>query len=102
MLLWAVLTVIVGVVVAAGTIPLVRRHEARVTNRGAAAQSLADSLADIDAQAAAGAIDANEAEALRIEAKRRMLGAARVADRPARPLGTAALGRLAIGLAAAA
>ncbi len=100
MWLWAVLTVIVGVVAAALTVPLVRRHEARAGNRGVAAAALAASLADIDAQVAGGAVDAKEAEALRIEAKRRMLGAARVADRPARPLGAGALGRLAIGLAA--
>ncbi len=98
--LWAVLTVIVGVVAAALTVPLVRRHEARPGNRGAAAAALADSLADIDAQAAQGAVGAAEADALRIEAKRRMLGAARVPDPVARPLGSAALGRLAIGLAA--
>ena len=100
MWLWAVLTVIVGVVAAAMTVPLVRRHEARGGNRSAAATALADQLADIDVQAASGAVDPKEAEALRIEARRRMLGAARVADRPARPLGNAALGRLALGLAA--
>jgi len=100
MWLWAVLTVIVGVVAAALTVPLVRRHEARPGNRGAAAAALADSLADIDAQVAAGVVGATEADALRIEAKRRMLGAARVPDQVARPLGSAALGRLAIGLAA--
>ena len=98
--LWAVLTVIVGVVAAAITVPLVRRHEARGGNRSAAATALADQLADIDVQAASGAVDPKEAEALRIEARRRMLGAARVADRPARPLGNAALGRLAMVLAA--
>ena len=99
MWLWAVLTVIVGVVAAAMTVPLVRRHEARGGNRSAAATALADQLEEIDTQAASGAVDAKEAEALRIEARRRMLGAARVADRPARPLGGAALGRLAIVLA---
>lgn len=100
MWLWAVLTVIVGVVAAAMTVPLVRRHEARLGNRGTAAAALAEQLADIDTQVAGGAVDAAEADALRTEAKRRMLGAARVADQPARPLGGSALGRLAIGLAA--
>ncbi len=100
MWLWAVLTVIVGVVAAAMTVPLVRRHEARGGNRSAAAIALAEQLADIDVQAANNAVDPKEAEALRIEARRRMLGAARVADRPARPLGNAVLGRLAMVLAA--
>ena len=100
MWLWAVLTVIVGVTAAALTVPLVRRHEGRMGNKGAAAAALAASLSDIDSQQAGGAIDAAEADQLRIEAKRRTLGAARAPDAPSRPLGNSALGKLAIGLAA--
>ncbi len=100
MWLWAVLTVIVGVTAAALTVPLVRRHEGRIGNKGAAAAALAASLSDIDSQQQGGAIDAAEADQLRTEAKRRTLGAARAPDAPSRPLGNSALGKLAIGLAA--
>ena len=100
MLIWAVLTVIVGVGVALLTIPLVRRHDAAADARGGAAATLAAALADIDTQVTGGSLTAVDADALRTEAKRRVLGSARGPERAPRPLGQAALGRLAIGLAA--
>ncbi len=101
MLLWTILTIIAVVVAATATIPLVRRYDARQSPRDATLGVLRDQLGEVDAQVAGGAIDAREAEALRTEIKRRMLGTAREVDAVPRPLGGGALGGFAIGLAAA-
>ncbi len=98
MLIWIILTLIVAVVVAVLTVPLVRRYDARPTGEGAARQVLVDQLADIDAQERAGTVNAVEAAALRIETKRRLLVES-VGERPARPLGTGALGQIAVAVA---
>ena len=98
MLIWIILTLIVAVVVAVLTVPLVRRYDARPTGAGAARQVLVDQLADIDAQEAAGTVNAVEAAALRVETKRRLLVES-VGERPARPLGTGALGQIAVAVA---
>ena len=100
MLLWAILTIVAVIVAAALTVPLVRRWDARPGPRDANLAMLRDSLADVDVQAASGAVAPSEAEALRTEIKRRMLGASRAVDAAPRPLGQAALGRLAIVLTA--
>ena len=100
MLLWAVLTVIAVIVAAAATIPLVRRYEVQPTPKQAVLAVLTDQLADVDAQVAGGTVTPNEADALRLEIKRRMLATGRETEVSARPLGTAALGRVALGLAA--
>lgn len=99
MTLWIVLTIMVAVAVAVLTVPLVRRYDARATEDGATRAVLARQLADIDGQAAAGAIAPAEADALRIEAKRRLLVEGARAERVARPLGAGSLGQLAVGLA---
>ena len=98
MLIWIILTLIVAVVVAVLTVPLVRRYDVRPTGAGAARQVLVDQLADIDAQEAAGTVNAVEAAALRVETKRRLLVES-VGERPARPLGTGALGQIAVAVA---
>jgi cytochrome c-type biogenesis protein CcmH len=100
MLLWAVLTIIAVVTAAAATIPLVRRYEAQATPKQAVLAVLGDQLRDVDAQQQSGTIAAPEAEALRLEIKRRMLSTGREVEARVRPLGTGALGGLAIGLAA--
>ena len=48
MILWIILTLVVAVVVAVLTVPLVRRYDARPTGRGRGAAVLVDQLADID------------------------------------------------------
>jgi cytochrome c-type biogenesis protein CcmH len=98
MLLWIILTLIVAIVVVVLTVPLVRRYDARPTGEGAARQVLVDQLADIDAQERAGTVNAVEAAALRVETKRRLLVES-VGERPARPLGTGALGQIAVAVA---
>ena len=98
MLLWIVLTVIVAAVVAVLTVPLVRRYDARPTGSAAARQVLVDQLADIDAQERNGTVSATEAAALRVETKRRLL-IETVGERAARPLGSGALGQIAVAVA---
>ncbi len=98
MILWIVLTVLVAVTVAILTVPLVRRYDARPSGSAAMLSVLADQLADIDTQQRAGTISAPEADALRIETKRRLL-VETVAERPARALGSGALGQIAVAVA---
>ncbi len=98
MTLWIILTLIVALSVAVLTVPLVRRYDARPTGDAASRRVLADQLADIDAQARAGTVSAAEAEALRVETKRRLLSET-AADRPARALGSGALGQIAVAVA---
>lgn len=100
MTLWIVLTVMVAIVAAVLTVPLVRRHEARADARAATLAVLKDQLSDIDTQLAAGTLMPADAESLRLEIKRRMLAAGHIAEDAPRPFAARALGGLAIGLAA--
>lgn len=100
MTLWIVLTLLVALGVAALTVPLVARYQDRSAEPSAARAVYRQQLAEIDGQQAGGAVSAEEAEALRVEAKRRLLAEDRYAETTARPLGQRALGRLALGVAA--
>lgn len=99
MTLWILLTGLVAVAAAWLTIPLVRRHEARVDARAATIAVLKDQLADVDVQLAVGTIPAGDAEGLRIEIRRRMLAAGHIAGEVDRTLGQKALSGVALGLA---
>lgn len=98
MTLWLILTLIVAVTVAVLTIPLVRRYDAADRSGDIARRVLADQLTLVDAQAAAGTIAPDEADALRTETKRRLL-VETVAEARARPVGSNALGQIAIAVA---
>ena len=100
MLLWSILTVLAVVVAAALTVALVRRQDARLSPRDASLAMLREQLDDVETQVAGGAVAPGDAETLRTEIKRRILAASREVDAAPRPLGQAALGRLAIGLTA--
>lgn len=99
MTLWILLTGLVAVAAAWLTVPLVRRHEARVDARAATIAVLKDQLADVDVQLAAGAIPAADAEGLRTEIRRRMLAAGHIPGEIDRTLGQKALSGMALGLA---
>lgn len=99
MILWMVLTVLVALAVAGLVIPLARPGKA--SDRAATPTGiLADQLTELDAQAAAGTVTADEAARLKLEIERRMLAEAKGPEAPARPLSEKALLRLALGLAA--
>lgn len=100
MTLWIMLTLMVALAVVGIAIPLVRRYEARAEGTAATLAVLKDQLAEVDAQAAAGAVSETEAEALRTELRRRLLAEARDAEPAARPFGAQGLGRFAFGMAA--
>jgi cytochrome c-type biogenesis protein CcmH len=100
MTLWIVLTVMVAIVAAGLTVPLVRRHEARADARAATLAVLKDQLGDVDVQLAAGTLQPADADSLRLEIKRRMLAAGHIAEDASRPFAARALGGVAIGLAA--
>ncbi|MDB5469851.1 MAG: C-type cytochrome biosis protein CcmI [Caulobacter sp.] len=98
MILWMVLTLLVALAVVGLVIPLTRPRksvDAAATPTGI----LADQLTELDAQAAAGTVTADEAARLRLEIERRMLAEAKGPEAPARPLSEKALLGLALGLA---
>jgi len=97
-ILWIILTSIVAGSVAILTVPLVRRYDARPLGSAAMRSVLTDQLADIDNQQRAGTVSPPEAEALRIETKRRLLMDT-VEERPPRALGSGALGQIAVAVA---
>lgn len=100
MTLWIILTALTAIAAAWLTIPLVRRHEARVDARAATIAVLKDQLADVDVQLATGAIQPGEAEGLRNEIRRRLLAAGHIPAELDRTMGQRALSGLALGLAA--
>ncbi len=100
MILWIILTLLAAVAAAWLTIPLVRRHDARVDARAATIAVLKDQLADVDVQLAAGSIQPGEAEGLRNEIRRRLLAAGHIPAELDRTMGQGALSRVALGLAA--
>jgi cytochrome c-type biogenesis protein CcmH len=100
MTLWIILIVLSAVAAAWLTIPLVRRHEARVDARAATIAVLKDQLADVDVQLAAGSIQPPEAEGMRNEIRRRLLAAGHIPPELDRTMGQKALSGVALGLAA--
>ena len=99
MTLWIILTALAALTAAWLTIPLVRRHEARVDARAATIAVLKDQLADVDVQLAAGTLPPAEAEAMRTEIRRRMLAAGHIPAELDRTLGQKGLSGAALGLA---
>lgn len=99
MTLWIILTALAALSAAWLTIPLVRRHDARVDARAATISVLKDQLADIDVQLAAGSIQPAEAEGLRNEVRRRLLAAGHIPTGEDRTLGQKSLSGVALGLA---
>jgi cytochrome c-type biogenesis protein CcmH len=99
MTLWIILTVLAALSAAWLTIPLVRRHEARVDARAATIAVLKDQLADVDVQLASGSIQPAEAEGLRNEVRRRLLAAGHIPADLDRTLGQKSLSVVALGLA---
>ena len=99
MTLWIILIVLSALAAAWLTIPLVRRHEARVDARAATIAVLKDQLADIDVQLSAGAIQPPEAEGMRNEIRRRLLAAGHIPPEHDRTMGQKALSGVALGLA---
>ncbi len=100
MTLWILLTLLAAVAAAWLTIPLVRRHEARADERAQTLAVLRDQLADVDVQLAAGSLAPADAEGLRVEIKRRILGLGHRPDAPDRPLGARTLSGVALAMAA--
>lgn len=99
MTLWIILTALAALSAAWLTIPLVRRHDARVDARAATIAVLKDQLADVDVQLAAGSIQPAEAEGLRNEVRRRLLAAGHIPETVDRTLGQKRLSVVALGLA---
>lgn len=99
MTLWIILTLLAAVAAAWLTIPLVRRHDARVDARAATIAVLKDQLADVDVQLAGGSIQPGEAEGLRNEIRRRLLAAGHIPAERDRTMGQGALSGVALGLA---
>jgi cytochrome c-type biogenesis protein CcmH len=99
MTLWIILTALTALAAAWLTIPLVRRHEARVDARAATIAVLKDQLADVDVQLAAGSIQPGEAEGLRNEIRRRLLAAGHIPAELDRTMGQKSLSGLALGMA---
>ena len=99
-MLWMILTLMVALAAVGLAIPLIRRHDAARTARGSVAEVLKGQLGEIEAQAAAGALPSDEAEALKSDVKRRVLAEGREAEPAARPLSERTLLILALGLVA--
>jgi cytochrome c-type biogenesis protein CcmH len=81
-------------------IPLIRRRDAVRSERNDTLGVLKDQLGEIETQAATGVLEAPEAEALKVDLKRRVLAEARRPDAPARPLNERTLLYVALGTVA--
>ena len=99
-MLWMVLTLMTVLAAVGLAIPLVRRRDAARADRADTVTVLKAQLDEIEGQAAAGAIEAAEAGALKTDLKRRVLAEGRKADAPARPLPEKTLLALALGIVA--
>jgi len=99
MTLWILLTVMIALVAAGLTIPLVRRYEQR-PSRVRTLDILKGQLAELDTQQAGKLIAQPEADALRAEIKRRILAEDRETQAVARPLPAGAMPWVALGLVA--
>lgn len=99
MMLWIILTVMIALVAAGLTIPLVRRYEQH-PGRARTLDILKGQLTELDAQQAGNLIAQPEADALRAEIKRRILAEDRETGMVARPLPANAMPWVAISLVA--
>lgn len=99
-MLWMILTLMTVLAAVGLAIPLVRRRDAAREKRADAVTVLKDQLGEIEAQAAAGALAAPEAEALKSDLKRRVLAEGRRPDAEARPLSEKTLLIVALGIVA--
>jgi cytochrome c-type biogenesis protein CcmH len=99
-MLWMVLTLMTVLAAVGLAIPLVRRADAARAARADAATVLKAQLGELEAQAATGALEAPEAEALKTDLKRRLLAEGRRPDGEARPLPERALLVVALGVVA--
>lgn len=99
-MLWMVLTLMTVLAAVGLAIPLVRRGDAARAERADTVTVLKAQLDEIESQAAAGAIEGAEADALKTDLKRRVLAEGRKADAPARPLPEKTLLFLALGIVA--
>ena len=100
MILWTVLTLMVALAAVGLTFPLAR-GQAAGSARASTLDVLKGQLAELDAQAAAGALAPEDAEGLRTEVKRRMLAEGREPAATARPLSERRLMQLAFAVVAA-
>jgi cytochrome c-type biogenesis protein CcmH len=99
MMLWIILTVMIALVAAGLTIPLVRRYDQR-PDRARTLDILKGQLAELDTQQANNLIAQPEADALRAEIKRRILAEDCETASVARPLPAGAMPWVALGLVA--
>ena len=99
MILWIVLTLMIALAVVGLAIPLIRPGGV-LDRRTTSAEVLKAQLADLDRQAEAGTVPAEDIAALRLETERRALAEGVEVAPDSRPLGEKALLRLALGLAA--
>jgi cytochrome c-type biogenesis protein CcmH len=99
MLLWMILTLMTALAAVGLAIPLVRQHDARRA-RGGVVEVLKAQLGEIEAQAALGALEPAEAEALKTDVKRRVLAEGRQPEPAAKPMSERNLVPLALGLTA--
>lgn len=99
MILWIALTLMIALAVVGLAIPLIRPGGV-MDRRSTSAEVLKAQLADLDRQAEAGAVPAEDIAALRLEVERRALAEGVETSPTGRPLGEKALVRLALSLAA--
>jgi len=99
-MLWMILTLMTVLAAVGLAIPLVRRRDAAKAQRADAVTVLKDQLGEIEAQAAAGALPQPEADALKIDLKRRVLAEGRRPDAEPRPLAERTLLFVALGIVA--
>jgi cytochrome c-type biogenesis protein CcmH len=99
-MLWMILTLMVALAAVGLAVPLIRRHDDARRARGSVAEVLKAQIGEIEAQAATGALPPDEAQALKLDVKRRVLAEGRETEPAARPLSERTLLVLALGLVA--
>ena len=104
-MLWIILTAMTALTAVGLAIPLVRRIDARKAHSlarggGGVVEILKAQLGEIEAQAALGALEPAEAEALKIDVKRRVLAEGRQPEPAPRPMNERNMVPLALGLTA--
>jgi cytochrome c-type biogenesis protein CcmH len=99
-MLWMILTLMTVLAAVGLAIPLIRRRDAAQAERADAVGVLKAQMADLEAQAASGAMAGPEADALKSDLKRRVLAEARNPEVAARPLAERTLLILAVSIVA--